>query len=182
MPRLVLINGAPGCGKTTQARLLAERTPLALALNVDDLKHALGQWQRDLKGSATHARTLAIAVIREQLALGHDVVLGSYISAPGFIDELAADAADLGADFREILLTLPADRLADRLVERAQNPSRPEHEINAKLVTPADAPRLAEKVAKLALQRPRAEIVDASGSVEQTQAALVAVLDAPRED
>lgn len=39
--RLVLINGAPGSGKSTLAHALAARRPLALALDVDQLKHAL---------------------------------------------------------------------------------------------------------------------------------------------
>ncbi len=41
MARLVLINGAPGSGKSTLAHALAARRPLALALDVDQLKHAL---------------------------------------------------------------------------------------------------------------------------------------------
>jgi adenylate kinase family enzyme len=42
--RVILINGAPGAGKSTIAHLLAERRRLTLALDVDNIKHALGQW------------------------------------------------------------------------------------------------------------------------------------------
>ena len=157
MARLVLLNGAPGAGKSTLARLLVERWPLALALNVDDLKHSLGQWQQDLTGSAVQARALAIAVIREQLASGHDVVLGQYLPRIDFIEELASDAGDLGASFHELVLVLDARQLAARLAERVGNPSRPEHEINNRLVVPADAPKLVASIDTVLRARRRAE-------------------------
>ncbi|MCT1910641.1 ATP-binding protein [Brachybacterium paraconglomeratum] len=42
-PVLLLLNGAPGSGKST----LAARRPLALALDVDQLKHSLAGWEED---------------------------------------------------------------------------------------------------------------------------------------
>jgi chloramphenicol 3-O-phosphotransferase len=41
---LVLLNGAPSTGKSTLARLYAERHPLTLALDLDLLRAMLGGW------------------------------------------------------------------------------------------------------------------------------------------
>ena len=44
MPRLVLMNGLPAIGKSTLARLWADRHPLTLALATDVLRGMLGAW------------------------------------------------------------------------------------------------------------------------------------------
>lgn len=54
--RLVLINGAPGSGKSTIAAALAHDVPMTLALDVDALKHSLGRWDQDTHVSGMHAR------------------------------------------------------------------------------------------------------------------------------
>jgi predicted kinase len=99
MTRLVLINGAPGTGKSTLAEALAHDQPLTLALDVDAIKHCLGQWREDLLASGSHARRLALALAREQLSAGYDVVLGQYLARSDFIDDLERLAAELDARF-----------------------------------------------------------------------------------
>jgi predicted kinase len=182
MPRLILLNGAPGIGKTTIARLLAERTPFTLAFSIDDLKHSLGRWADDPSRAKAHARMLGVVLIREQLALGQDVILAQYIVRPGFIDELASDAADLGASFHEITLTLPPQALATRIAERLGNPRKDSLELNNRMVVPADAPDLTASITTLLLGRPRAERIDASGTVEETLARVVQIFELPGDD
>jgi 2-phosphoglycerate kinase len=48
MPRLILINGAPGTGKSTIAHRLAQGAPLDLTLDLDMIKHSLGQRHADM--------------------------------------------------------------------------------------------------------------------------------------
>ncbi len=182
MPRLILLNGAPGSGKTTIARLLAERTPLTLTFSIDDLKHSLGRWADDPSRAKVHARMLGVVLIREQLAMGHDVILAQYLVRPAFIDELASDAADLGAAFHEVVLVLPARALATRIAERIGNPTKGALELNNRMVVPADAVDLAASINSLLLGRPRAERIDASGPVEDTLARVVEVFEPPAED
>jgi len=109
MTRLVLINGAPGSGKSTLAEALGRDQPLTLALDVDGIKHSLGQWGEDLLTSGFHARRLTLAVAREQLSAGYDVVIGQYLARTDFIEDLERLAAELDARFFEFVLDLSLD-------------------------------------------------------------------------
>ncbi|HET7276820.1 MAG TPA: AAA family ATPase [Dermatophilaceae bacterium] len=168
MSRLVLINGAPGSGKSTIALTLAQDRPLTLALDVDAIKHALGRWDADKASSGLHARRLSLALAGEQLRSGFDVVVGQYLAKTPFIKDLEQLAGECGAQFHEYVLDLDADTLAERLAARATNPDRPEHEVNNRLVGPHDATRLVQSLNSLRASRPRAIWVDARGSLAAT--------------
>lgn len=168
MADLILINGAPGSGKSTLARLLAEDRPLRLALDVDTIKHALGQWQGSMPASGLAARQLATSIAATHLRAGHDVVVSQYLARPEFIEELAALAADVPARFVEVILHVEERALRDRLASRASEPSRPEHRVNAQLVGPDDAAGLVDSMRYLARARPSAVVVDADGRLDRT--------------
>lgn len=162
MPRLVLLNGAPGSGKSTLARLVGSRLP-AVVLDVDDVQAKLVA-DEGLEHAAAKrtARERAVDEARNALAAGGDVVVTDYVVRPDFAEELAADAGDLGVPFTEIVLYLGADELARRL------------DADRRAV---DARRLTEATREVLLTRPRAERVDASGSVEQTLARVLEQLE-----
>ncbi len=168
MTRLVLLNGAPGSGKSTMAAALAQEQSLTLALDIDALKHALGRWDDDLLAAGLLARRLALATAREQLSAGHDVVVGQYLAQTAFIEQLEGLATELGASFVEIVLELDAADLARRLSDRATRPTRPEHRANDRLVDPDEAPRLVASLEGLREDRPQAVWVDASGTPSDT--------------
>jgi len=182
MPRLILLNGAPGVGKSTIARQLAERNPFTLAFSIDDIKHSLGRWADDPTAAKVHARSLGVALIREQLGRGHDVILAQYIVRAAFIDELASDAGDVGASFHEIVLTVPVQALAGRIGARLSNPTKTALELNNRMVVPADAPDLVASITDLLRTRSRAERVDASGTVEETLAKVAELFEPPGVD
>lgn len=123
-PTLTLLNGAPGSGKSTLAALLAEERPLAFALDIDAIKHALGGWDENLTRSGLQARRLATAMIAQHLADGYDVVLGQYLAAAPFLEELEQLAAAHGARFVEVALILDEQTLAKRLQQRRDHPDR----------------------------------------------------------
>jgi predicted kinase len=180
--RLVLVNGAPGSGKSTVARALAERASdagvggLALALDVDQLKHALGGWERDPTTSGLHARRLALALAAEQLRSGRDVFVGQYLARPEFVEALEALALRCSAAFHEYVLDVGAERLAARLRSRALTPTRTEHDVNNRLVGPADVPELIGSLEPLLAVRPETVRIDANGALEETVAAIEATL------
>ncbi len=177
MPRLVLINGAPGSGKSVIAHDLARAGRMTLALDVDAIKHSLGRWEEDPSLSGLHARRLTLAIAQEHLRAGYDVVLGQYVARTAFIEDLAALAERLDARFYEFVLDIDVATLADRLAGRAAAPDRPEHEVNNRLVGPDDASRLVASMEALRAIRPRAIWVDAGGSRSSTLALVRAALE-----
>lgn len=182
MPRLVLINGAPGSGKSTVAATLAQERPLTFALDVDTVKHALGRWDEDALRSGTHARRLSVAMAREQLISGLDIIVGQYLARAPFIEELEGLADECGAQFHEFVLDLDAIALAARLAARVASPDRPEHEVNNRLVSPDDAVELAHTLDWVRQARPNAVWVDARGSLAATARLIRARLGQPPAD
>jgi predicted kinase len=178
MPRVVLVNGAPGAGKSTIAQAVAQDRELTLALDVDAIKHSLGRWDADPYASGLHARRLSLALAERHLGTGHDVIVGQYLARTPFIEELAALAQRQSAQFFEFVLDIDASTLADRLELRTRAPSRSEHAVNNRLVGPADAGRLVESMEALRQIRPDAIWIDARGSLCSTLTLLRAALDA----
>ncbi len=172
----MLVNGAPGSGKSTLAAALASETPMMLALDVDAIKHSLGQWEQDQGSAGLQARRLAVAMVRRHLLDGHDVVLGQYLARTGFIDELEEVARGSGATFVEVMLALRVSTLAARLAARAVIPTRPEHAVNSHLVAPGDAERLLASLASVTRQRTTVVHLDADGDLDTTLAALRTLL------
>ncbi|MFC7458556.1 AAA family ATPase [Brachybacterium sp. GCM10030267] len=171
-PTLMLIGGAPGSGKSTLASTLAAERPLALALDIDTIKHSLGDWERDPTAAGLQARRLAVAMIDRHLTDGYDVVLGQYLARTAFLEELESLAAARGARFIEAVLVLDESTLARRLAGRRERPDRPEHTVNDRFVGPADAGDLVRSIDQVLALRPGAHRVDACGSPEETAAVL----------
>ena len=177
MARLVLVNGAPGSGKSTIAQSLAQDREMTLALDVDAIKHCLGRWDADPSASGLHARRLSLALAERHLSAGYDVIVGQYLARTPFIEDLAALAERHGAQLFEFVLDIDASTLADRLGVRTSAPRRPEHAVNNRLVGPADASRLVESMEVLRQIRPGAIWIDARGSLSSTLDLLRAALE-----
>ena len=123
-PRLLLVNGAPGVGKSTLAQRYADAHPLALVVDIDGLRTQLGQWA-DREETRLVARELAIVLIDAHLRAGHDVVVAQYLGRPEFRVRLADLAEAIGASFVEVLLTDDPARVVERFrTRRADNVAR----------------------------------------------------------
>ena len=175
-PQLVLINGVPGSGKSTAAQAVAASRPMALALDIDQLKHSMGDWANRLEQSGIQARKVALAAIAQHLDDGYDVVLGQFLAKPYFPADLADCAQAHGAQFTEILLDLPADAIQARLAGRAAAPTRPEHVGNDQFVSPGDAVELVARIDEYAASRPQALRLRPQGSVDQVRQQICALL------
>jgi len=125
MSRLILINGAPGSGKSTVAHTLARDRPMTLVLEIDTIKHSLGRWDEDPQASGLHARQLGVVLAAEHLGAGFDVIIGQYLARTAFIEQLAKLSDLQAAEFHELVLDLDPAALARRLARRAGDPTRP---------------------------------------------------------
>jgi predicted kinase len=114
---LLLINGAPGVGKSTLARRYADEHPLALLLDIDAIRTQLGQWAK-VEESRLVARDLAVALARSHLLNGYDVVVPQYLGRLEFRARLQLLADEVEAPFVEVLLTDHADRITQRFRRR----------------------------------------------------------------
>lgn len=127
MPRLLLLNGPPGCGKSTLASRYVDQHPLALDLDVDRVRGLLGRWQDSPTESGLLARRLALAMARDHLAGGRDVVVPQLVARPQFLEQLEALAAEVGARFVEVVLLDSWEATVARLAHRTAAALDPAH-------------------------------------------------------
>ncbi|HET9946105.1 MAG TPA: AAA family ATPase [Actinomycetes bacterium] len=94
MPRLIVLNGPPGIGKSTVALRYVEDHPLALALEQDVVRRLMGGWHTREADSGALARELCLAMARTHLVAGHDVVVPQFVADPRYLDRLRGLGTD----------------------------------------------------------------------------------------
>lgn len=119
-PKLILINGNPGMGKSTLAERYVQEYPLTLNLDVDVIWHMLGHWQERLAESHRlklgHAYVLADAHLRE----GYDVIVPDLMETTEQQENFARIARARGALFHEIALISDKETAIERCKARAR--------------------------------------------------------------
>lgn len=116
---LLHINGAPGVGKSSLGRRYVGDHPLALLLDIDEVRSMLGQWQAH-EESKLLARKVAIAMAEAHLREGHDVVVPQYVGRVEFVLPLEGVARRCDARFIEVLLDAPKAVAVERFRSRRQ--------------------------------------------------------------
>lgn len=182
MSRLILLNGAPGSGKTTLARRFAEDHPLTLVLDVDQVRGMLGRWLDQPMESGLLARELAVAMASSQLRAGHDVVVPQYLGRLDFVETLDGLAVDAGAEFVEIALVSDRDDVVRRFERRSEDSADPAHQEAAELQRRCGGrEQLAathDKVLAVIAARPGTRVITTvDGDLAGTYAQLLVVLN-----
>lgn len=181
--RLVLINGAPGTGKSTLARLYAERHPLTLALDLDVLRAMLGGWIDQPAKAGLITRAMAIEAARVQLRGRRDVLVPQYVGRLEFLLELEQLSQETGAEFIELVLVGDPADVAARFYRRCSHPEDPTH-VDAGLLIQrsggaATLGEMLERLSHVMSSRPTTiTIGSVDGQVEETYAAMLAAIDA----
>jgi predicted kinase len=133
VPRLILLNGAPGIGKSTLARRYVDDHPLALCLDIDSVRAMLGRWLEQPIQSGLAARALAIEMARTHLRTGHDVIVAQYLGRIDFVEQLDQLARDAGVAFIETALQTDAADAVARFTRRSMYPQTSAHRDAAEL-------------------------------------------------
>lgn len=179
MPRLILLNGPPAVGKSTLAQLYADEHPLALNLDIDQVRSLLGCWQDEPATAGLLARKISIAATTVHLAAGHDVVVPQLVARLEFIEQLEAAARESGARFCEIILLDEMESLRSRYRERgrvqATAPS-PDPAISTEL-TDAELAHTHDQLLAVLDARPATAVLRTrSGEIAQSYRDLLAIL------
>ena len=170
MPRLLVLNGPPGIGKTTIAQRYVDAHPLALNLDLDGVRRMLGGWRdRPLEAGAL-ARPLTLALAEAHLRTGHDVVLAQYLGRSDFLAEAEAVAARTGAEFVEVVLMVTRDDAVRRFLARTAAAAEQSHVDAGRLVEEVggrDAlERMYDRLLLVLSHRPAAKVITARDGCE----------------
>lgn len=138
-PKLILLGGAAGIGKTTIGRRYAAEKPLTLCLETDNLISMISGWQ----DNEAEARQLVfedlLAIVRVHLAARHDVVLPYLLTDAKHAAAFEKVTEECGADFIEIMLEADKTEAVRRLYARGSW-----GEADAPPLTDADRPIVEE--------------------------------------
>jgi predicted kinase len=175
VPRLIVLNGPPGCGKSTIARRYAADHPLALALDVDTVRGLLGRWTEHPYDAGLAARAIALAAARTHLGAGHDVVVPQFVGRPEFLEQLEALATETGAEFHELVLMDEKQNALDRFSARSAATGDSAHREAAEMLTGGldELARMYDNLTALVRTRPHAVVVPTEHGAEDEAYAAV---------
>ncbi len=122
MPTLLHLNGPSGVGKSTLARTWADRHKGTLICDIDELRSWVSGWEDDFVGTGEAVRQTALAMMTAYLRTGRDVVLPQLIVTPAQAERFEAAAAEAGATYVGVVLTLEPEVLLPRLHARVATP------------------------------------------------------------
>jgi predicted kinase len=167
VPRLIVLNGPPGCGKSTLAELYVREHPLALNLDIDRLRDLIGGWRTQRHAAGLLARAAALAAARVHLAAGHDVVIPQFLGRPAFLEQLTELAARSGAEFHEVVLLDSKDNAVRRFAARP----------TSERVEPAMVAQMYDDLLAVIAARPGVKVVPTvDGEVERAYQDLLSCL------
>ncbi len=124
-PKLIILNGPLGIGKSTLAKKYADDHPLTLSLDIDELRTLLSHWREKKDDSAVLSKDMAIECARICLENGNDVVVPQIMREQDYLLRLEELAESENASFHEILLFAAKEESIERFKQRAVDGGHP---------------------------------------------------------
>jgi len=182
VPRLVLLNGPPGIGKSTLAQLYADDHPGVLNLDIDRVRALIGGWLDRFAETGEIVRPIAVSMAATHLRGGRDVIMPQFLGRLIEIERIETVARDSGAVFCEVVLMDAKEQSVERFNRRGKNEELPWHQQVQQIVErgggQAFLARMHDQLTAVLAARPDAIVVpSAAGAIQQTYEALTAILD-----
>jgi predicted kinase len=182
VPRLIVLNGPPGVGKSTQARRYLDEHPFALIAELDAARRSLGRWKDDPNAATQLARALTLAAAECHLASGYDVVMPQYLGNPAFHADAERVASERGARFFEFVLMDDRDTVIERFRKRNAASGDAAHREAGELIDRLGGDdtlaRMYDRLLQVLNARPQARLVHCpDGAAEDVYATWRGVID-----
>ena len=120
-PKLIVLNGNPGMGKSTLSQRYVDEHPMTLHLDIDRLWHMLGQWQASMPQSERQKYKFAYALADVHLADGQDVIVADHIQQAEIYQRFQKIAESHNAVYVEVVLLSTLEDAIERCKTRAKN-------------------------------------------------------------
>jgi len=120
-PKLIILNGALGVGKSTLAQRYAEEYPLTLSLDIDEVRRWISHFREEKEKSGPLAKKIAGEMARVHLKSGYDVIVSQIFCQQEPLQEFENIAQESGADFHEFLLSISKEDALKRFIKRGQS-------------------------------------------------------------
>jgi adenylate kinase family enzyme len=124
-PKLIILNGPLGAGKSTLAERYASDHPVTLNLDIDNIWSTISHWREQKEITGPLSKKIALSMARVALSDGHDVVVPQILQTEDLANSFQALATECQADYYEILLDVPKDEAIRRFVERGKSQGLP---------------------------------------------------------
>ena len=119
-PKLILLNGNSGMGKTILAKRYVDEHAMTLNLDIDNLWVMMGQWQASRPQSDTQKLKYAYAIADMHLADGYNVIVPNLMQTAAQYEQFEHIASANNAIFREVVLLSNPDGAIERCKRRAR--------------------------------------------------------------
>lgn len=175
-PKLILLNGFAGIGKSTLAKRYIADHSLAMSIEEDELIGMLGQWADHEDQARVYVLDFIKSIARLHLQNKQTVLIPHLLTNAAFAEDLESIANECDAKYFEIYLSVEKDEAFARLFERGTW-----GEAGAPPITKKDLPIMEEKYSLMteatAKRSSMIAIKPEIGKIEQTHAALLKALE-----
>lgn len=159
MPKLIIINGPCGIGKSTAARNLHEAMPLSYLVDVDAISRNISHY-RDYKEERWELReAVAFAIVDAVLSVGRNAIVEKMIFSEDVLDTYTKIGKKHGADVFEIILWASKDFVMERAKDRGYR--------EGGLLTPEKCEGFWTKIDHLKSKRSDALVINVTNMDEQ---------------
>lgn len=118
IPKLILLDGFAGSGKTTIAKRYIDEHPLALVVEGDTIIVNIGQWEAHEDEARALMFEITKSLARTHLTSGNDVILPYLLTKPDNTATFEAIAHEAGATYHEVIILDAKETAVSRLLKR----------------------------------------------------------------